>query len=307
MIERVTIVGRGALGIMLADAFERELGPEGVCFLADGERLERYRREGTYYNGEKRDFRFSDGSGETAQLLIFAVKATALEQAMDLAAPVVGEDTIILSALNGVESEEILALRFGWEKVLYMVTQGLDPMREDNRVLCAHRGPIHIGIPEEDYFDRSEKADLAVEVFQRAGLAVQREEDILHRIWCKFMLNVGVNQVCTAMDVPFGGVQQPGLARETMIAAMNEARKVGACQGVLVTQKDLQEYVALVDAVAPEGMPSMRQDALAHRKTEVETFAGQVLDMAERYGMQVPVNRKLYDTIRAMEDSWENS
>ena len=95
MIERVTIVGRGALGIMLADAFERELGPEGVCFLADGERLERYRREGTYYNGEKRDFRFSDGSGETAQLLIFAVKATALEQAMDLAAPVVGEDTII--------------------------------------------------------------------------------------------------------------------------------------------------------------------------------------------------------------------
>lgn len=180
-------------------------------------------------------------------------------------------------------------------------------MREDNRVLCAHRGTIHIGIPEEDYFDRSEKADLAVEVFQRAGLAVQREEDILHRIWCKFMLNVGVNQVCTAMDVPFGGVQQPGLARETMIAAMNEARKVGACQGVLVTQKDLQEYVALVDAVAPEGMPSMRQDALAHRKTEVETFAGQVLDMAERYGMQVPVNRKLYDTIRAMEDSWENS
>ena len=226
---------------------------------------------------------------------------------MDLAAPVVGEDTIILSALNGVESEEILALRFGWEKVLYMVTQGLDPMREDNRVLCAHRGTIHIGIPEEDYFDRSEKADLAVEVFQRAGLAVQREEDILHRIWCKFMLNVGVNQVCTAMDVPFGGVQQPGLARETMIAAMNEARKVGACQGVLVTQKDLQEYVALVDAVAPEGMPSMRQDALAHRKTEVETFAGQVLDMAERYGMQVPVNRKLYDTIRAMEDSWGNS
>ena len=303
MIERVTIVGRGALGIMLADAFERELGPEGVCFLADGERLERYRREGTYYNGEKRDFRFSDGSGETAQLLIFAVKATALEQAMDLAAPVVGEDTIILSALNGVESEEILALRFGWEKVLYMVTQGLDPMREDNRVLCAHRGTIHIGIPEEDYFDRSEKADL----FDRIGMPYSREEDILHRIWCKFMLNVGVNQVCTAMDVPFGGVQQPGPARETMIAAMNEARKVGACQGVLVTQKDLQEYVALVDAVAPEGMPSMRQDALAHRKTEVETFAGQVLDMAERYGMQVPVNRKLYDTIRAMEDSWENS
>lgn len=37
-----------------------------------------------------------------------------------------------------------------------------------------------------------------------------------------------------------------------MIAAMNEARKVGACQGVLVTQKDLREYVAVLDSLNPE-------------------------------------------------------
>ena len=223
---------------------------------------------------------------------------------MDLAAPVVGEDTIILSALNGVESEEILALRFGWEKVLYMVTQGLDPMREDNRVLCAHRGTIHIGIPEEDYFDRSEKADLAVEVFQRAGLAVQREEDILHRIWCKFMLNVGVNQVCMAYETDYAGVQQPGEARETMIAAMNEVRKVSACQGVLLTQKDLQEYLAVVDSLTPASIPSMRQDGLARRKTEVEMFAGTVRTLADQYGMRVPVNETLHQKIKEMETNW---
>lgn len=44
--------------------------------------------------------------------------------------------------------------------------------------------------------------------------------------------------------------RRPG--RDTMIAAMNEARKVGACQGVLVTQKDLREYVAVLDSLNPE-------------------------------------------------------
>ena len=89
-----------------------------------------------------------------------------------------------------------------------------------------------------------------------------------------------------------------------MIAAMDEARKVGACQGVLVTQKDRAEYLAVMDALHPDGIPSMRQDGLARRRTEVDLFAGAVLELAARYGMQVPVNRMLYEKIKAMETSW---
>ena len=131
-----------------------------------------------------------------------------------------------------------------------------------------------------------------------------READILHRMWCKFMLNVGVNQVCMAYETNYGGVQQPGELRDLMIAAMDEARKVGACQGVLVTQKDRAEYLAVMDALHPDGIPSMRQDGLARRRTEVDLFAGAVLELAARYGMQAPVNRMLYEKIKAMETSW---
>ena len=141
-------------------------------------------------------------------------------------------------------------------------------------------------------------------LFRQAGVDARKEADILHRMWCKFMLNVGVNQVCMAYACGYGGVQAPGPARDTMIAAMNEARKVGACQGVLVTQKDLREYVAVLDSLNPEAMPSMRQDALAHRPSEVELFAGTVIQLAEFYGMQVPVNRALYQTIKEMETNW---
>ncbi|MFQ8928325.1 MAG: ketopantoate reductase family protein [Evtepia gabavorous] len=51
-------------------------------------------------------------------------------------------------------------------------------------------------------------------------------------------------------------------------------------------------------------MPTMRQDALAHRPREVELLAGTVIQLAEFYGMQVPVNRALYQTIKEMETNW---
>ena len=304
MPETITIVGLGAMGILFGDLAVKNLGADRVRFLASGERLARYRKDGAWCNGEKCDFHFSDGSDGPAQLLVFAVKAPDLEDAIALAAPVVDRDTVILSLLNGVTSEEILEQAFGPEKVLYTVTQGMDAVREGNRLTYHTPGSMFLGIPQEDYFDREEKLTETLDLLRRAGLPFVREEDILHRMWCKFMLNVGVNQVCMAFETDYGGVQQPGELRDLMIAAMDETRKVGACQGVLVTQKDRAEYLAVMDGLHPRGIPSMRQDGLAHRRTEVDLFAGAVLEMAARYGMNAPVNRMLYDKIKAMETSW---
>ena len=277
MIENVTIVGMGALGILYGDLMERTLGPGHVRFIAEGERLTRLQQEGAWCNGRKCDFTVTDNTGEEAELLLFAVKMTALDEAMELAAPLVGEDTVILSLLNGVTSEEHIGQTFGPGKILYCVAQGMDAVREENRLTYTQAGKLYLGLPEEDYFDRGEKLDAVLEFLQR---------------------------VCMAYGCTYGQVQKPGEARDTMIAAMHEARKVGACQGVLVTQKDLYDYLALLDTMPSDAMPSMAQDALAHRPSEVEAFAGTVLDLAKFYGMQAPVNQKLYDTIRETEANW---
>lgn len=304
MIESVTIVGMGALGILYGNALVKHLGADRVRFLADGERLARYRQAEVLCNGEKCAFHITDSREEPAQLLIFAVKGPALEEAMALAAPCVGEDTVILSVLNGVTSEEALSQAFGPEKVIYGVAQGMDAMRQGTSLTYTHPGILFLGLPEEDYFDRGDKLEAVYQLFQQAGVDVRKEADILHRMWCKFMLNVGINQVCMAYECDYGAAQVPGQIRETMIAAMNEARKVGACQGVLVTQKDLQEYLTVLDGLDPKAMPSMRQDGLAHRPSEVDLFAGTVLKLADFYGMQAPANRMLYDKIREIETNW---
>ena len=127
------------------------------------------------------------------------------------------------------------------------------------------------------------------------------DPDILHRLWSKFMLNVGVNQVVMVYEGNYGTIQRPGPARDRMIAAMREVIPLSRLEGVPVTEDDLAFYVDLMDTLSPEGMPSMRQDGLAHRKSEVELFAGTVCRLAHRHGLAVPVNEALYRTVKEME------
>ena len=139
-------------------------------------------------------------------------------------------------------SEETLSQAFGPEKVLYAVAQGMDAVREDNRLTCTQEGTLFLGVPEEDYFDRGDKLEAVWSLFRQAGVDARKEADILHRMWCKFMLNVGVNQVCMAYACGYGGVQRP--ARSGYHDCGHERGPQGrSLQGVLVTQKDLREYV----------------------------------------------------------------
>ena len=118
------------------------------------------------------------------------------------------------------------------------------------------------------------------------------------------MLNVGVNQAVMIYKGTYGTVQHPGEARELMKAAMREVIVLAEKENVNLTEKDLEEYVSLLDTLDPNGMPSMRQDGVVHRKSEVELFSGTVLSLAKKHGVPVPVNQKIYEIIRDMESKY---
>ena len=90
-----------------------------------------------------------------------------------------------------------------------------------------------------------------------------------------------------------------------MLAAMREAQMIAGLEGHAITDDEFDEWVALLDSFAPEGKPSMRQDGEAHRKREVELFAGTMLRLAKKHGVDVPVNGMLYEKIREMESEYE--
>ena len=100
-IKTSALIGLGALGIL----FGRKM--PGVQVIADEDRIARYSAEPVVCNGEACSFRYvTPAEGKPVDLLLVAVKATVLEQAIQDIAKFVGPDTVILSVLNGITSEE---------------------------------------------------------------------------------------------------------------------------------------------------------------------------------------------------------
>ena len=302
-IERIAIVGMGALGVLYGNYLTEHLGRERVGFVVNAERRERYGRMEISANGHCCDFRLIDANetGDPADLVIFAVKATALQQAMEDAAGQIGPDTVLLSVLNGITSERLLEQRFGGKNVVYCVAQGMDAVKLGGALTYTVMGQLCIGVPSEE---KLPALDAVCALFDRIGMPYSREADILHRLWGKFMLNVGVNQVVMVFEGTYGTIQAPGRPREMMIAAMREVLELSKYEGVKLTEDDLNFYVELMNTMSPQGMPSMRQDGLAHRRSEVELFSGTVCRLAKKHGLSVPVNEWLYARVREMEAAY---
>jgi 2-dehydropantoate 2-reductase len=71
--------------------------------------------------------------------------------------------------------------------------------------------------------------------------------------------------------------------------------------GVNLGEQDLDGWYAVLNTLSPEGKTSMLQDIEAGRKTEVEVFAGKVVELGKRHGIPTPVNQTVLSIIHVLE------
>lgn len=299
-IKNVTIIGMGGLGTMFGYQIQNKIGRENVSFLMDEVRYQKNKDAVYKVNGEPYDFRIiTPAEAKPADLIIVATKATGFAEALDTMAPAVGPDTIIISAINGVMSEEILAERFGAEKVIHAVAQGMDATFFGHELNYKKPGVFCLGIIDPAMQGKLEALDA---FFNSIDFVHTIENDIRHRIWSKFMLNVGVNQACMVFETGYGGISEEGsLPRLVMVSAMREAKLVSNAEGITLTEDDLVGYVDLMASLSPESMPSMAQDRVNKKRSEVELFAGTVIRLAKKHGFIVPTNEYLYKRVMEIE------
>lgn len=310
-IGNVAIVGFGSLGAMYAGCFGAAMGPERVFVVADTARTERYRAEAATFNGEpiRVTYLTYDEAAERAaedpfDVVLYAVKYGALPEAIEQSAPLVGPDTAIISVLNGVTSEEVLAERFGWDRVLLCVAQQMDSRKVGATVTAGCVGVMALGV--HDAQDAAQRANLerVAEWLTAIDQPFITPDDIRHQLWGKLICNVGVNQACAVYDCCFSGIHAPGEAREAMIAAMREVAAVGRAEGVGLTEEDVAYWLDIIDHLNPEGLPSLRQDVLARRPTEVELFSGTINRLGAAHGIPTPQNERFYAAIKELESSF---
>lgn len=302
-INRMTIIGRGAIGLLYGSIAAATLGNDAVEYVMDDDRFARHEGEQIRVLGQPCNLptvRAEDA--KPAELLLLAVKASGLDTALDLAAPLVGPKTRIVSLLNGITSEERCAERFGWPGVVPATAQGLDATYLDHNLRYSCAGHIHIGAGNKT--SPAAVADVA-DFFERAGVPHIVEEDIRHRLWAKLMLNVGVNQTTMVFGGTYGSVTTDPEQVRCFVAAMREVRAVAAAEGVTLTEEELTGMFELCASMAPDGMPSMAQDRVARRPTEVEEFSGTICRLGQKHHVLTPQNAWLHERVRQIEASWQ--
>ncbi|MDD2970961.1 MAG: ketopantoate reductase family protein [Lachnospiraceae bacterium] len=296
-IENVDIVGLGALGTMYADFFTKKLGKEHVRILSDGKRAEKYIEKGNYFNGKRCDFQYVNVSKEerASELLIVAVKYGALPGAIREVKHLINDNTVIISVLNGIQSEHDLAEAFGEEKIIYCIAQKMDALKEGNKASCKNKGELALGVM---HGGKVENLKRITDLFDELKFPYVCPENMQKAMWSKLLCNVGVNQTVTFYEGTYATVQKRGEARNMMKAAMEEVVLVANAEGVKLTKKDVKEWVSIIDSLNPDGEPSMRQDSKADRPTEVALFAGTICRLAREHGIDVPVNEKFLHTLK---------
>ncbi|HHY25235.1 MAG TPA: 2-dehydropantoate 2-reductase [Desulfitobacterium dehalogenans] len=294
-IKTVAIIGLGAMGILYGSHLTKRMPQADLRIIADQQRIDRYIKDSIFCNGQQCEFHYVTPEEKTspADLVLFTVKHSGLEDAIRAVKNQVGKNTLIVSALNGITSEARIGQAYGHDKVLYSVAQGMDAVKEGNRLTYAHMGFLCFG--DRELGSSSSKVKRVADFFAKMEFPYLVDTDMPKRLWGKLMLNVGVNQAVAVYGSNYGVIQREGQARDTMIAAMREVMVLAEKEDIDLSEADLDYWLGVLSQLSPEGKPSMRQDVEAGRYSEVELFAGTVIELGKKYGITTPVNQSLYD------------
>lgn len=300
-IKNILIIGLGAIGSVYATQFH-DFDKNCVKILLDKSRFKKYSKNGVVVNGKKYDFNYilDTDTNYKADLILIATKSPDFEKASEMIKNFVNEDTIIMSLLNGISSEEILFKKYGCEKVLYSYFIGCAVMRSGLETNFDRMGTLVFG--EEKNVQYSQNVQNIKNLFDKVGIIYQIPEDMLASLWKKFVINIGINQTSAALHAPYSVLQKSKHARKIANDLMEEAVQIADKIGIQGSESFIQAAFGLIDGAPPDAKTSMLQDVEHQRETEVDVFAGEVCKLGKKYNVPTPKNELVLDIIKSIDE-----
>lgn len=305
-IKNVLICGIGAVGSIYANKIN-EYKAENLRVLVDKERFKRYKNFPKIFNGKKLYFNYilPETKDFKADLIIIATKYNGFNEAVNNIENFIKEDTVILSLLNGVTSEEILAQKYGFKHLLLSYFIGHSAMRNGDNITHDGVGRIVFGAGGKCNSENSSENIIRVKnFFDKAQIDYEIPKDMYHSLWLKYMLNISSNQPSAILKLTFGQMQANPKFINFMLEIMKEVQILAEREGVNNTDIIIEEAVQSFKKMTPEGKTSMLQDIEAHRKTEVEMFAGHIVELGKKYNIPTPYNKILGEMIDILQSSF---
>lgn len=305
---KVCIVGAGAIGGFIGTRLAATQAAQ-VCAIARGATLEALRKHGwrleqggallqapAHAVADARELGPQD-------LVVIAVKGPALPALAPTLAPLLGPETLVLPAMNGVpwwfaslpsnDPEGEVTAALPREQVIGCVVHASTATPEPGRVLHRMGQGLIVGEPAGG---RSARAQRVADLLARAGFDATHSADVRRDLWYKLWGNLTMNPVSAITGASGDRILADPLVRGFCSAAMREAAEVGARIGCPIEQSPEDRHA--VTAKLGPFRTSMLQDVEAGRPIELDAIVGAVRELGAQVGVATPSIDALFGLTR---------
>ena len=300
-IQSVAILGAGAVGcyVLWGLADKAAANPLQLGVVAEGSRAERLRQNGCTINGQVYHQQvWTPQQAHGVDLLIVALKYGALPGALDSIRTIVSERTVVMSLMNGVDSEELIAAQVGAAHVLPALIK-VASHRTGDGVRFDPETTIGIIYGELTAPFDSDRVQAVRALFADTGIHFRVTEHIREEIWSKFRLNVCNNLPQAILGAGVGCYRDSVHMKAISDGLRRELEAIATARGIDLRIADAVSHGCAVPATARY---STLQDLDAGRHTEIDMFSGALMRMGKELGIPTPYNEYTYHMIKAMEE-----
>ena len=297
-IQSVAILGAGAVGSYIIWGLSKKANIR-LGVIAEGDRARRLKESGCAINGAVyRPEVWTPQEAQGVDLLVVALKYGSLPGALESIKTAVGSNTVVMSLMNGVDSEELIAAQVGAEHLLYSFIKVASHKEADGY----HFDPdATLGVIYGERFApfESERVKAVRELFTDSGVNFRVTEHIQEEMWSKFRLNVCNNLPQAILGAGVGCYRDSVHMKAISDGLRRELEAIATARGIDLRIADAVSHGCAVPATARY---STLQDLDAGRHTEIDMFSGALMRMGKELGIPTPYNEYTYHMIKAMEE-----
>jgi 2-dehydropantoate 2-reductase len=306
---KICIYGAGAIGGYMAACLDRA-GAE-VSLIARGPHLAAIREKGLRLikDGQQSEHRLraTDNPAELGEqdYIILALKAHGIPHIIDQMKPLLGEDTAIVSAVNGLpwwyfyhantgtvlDNQPLQSVdpggriyrEIGAERAIGCVVYPACEIAEPGVIQHMDGERFSLGEPSGE---ASERVKTLSQLLIAGGLKAPQKKRIRDEIWVKLWGNCSFNPVSALTGASLDEIGNDPACRHLVHSIMAECQQIGEAIGVRfnVSIEDRIDGAARIIG----HKPSTRQDIEAGRPLEIDPLVTAVLELADRLGIKAP-------------------
>lgn len=319
---RFAIVGAGAIGAFAGAMLARS--GEDVTLIARGPHLLAMQRYGVRVRGEIGEFAAHPTATDDpaavgpVDVVLLTLKAHSLTAMAPRLAPLMGPDTCVLSAQNGIPWWYFYHHGGEWEGTHLetvdpgaVIGQSMDPSRVIGCVVYPSTTIVEPGIVwhiegtrfaiGEPDGSKSERCRRIADSFIKAGLRCPIRTNIRHDMWVKLMGNVAYNPISALTRATLIEIVQCPETRELAAAIMAEAESVAGKLGIDIGVS-IEQRLEGAQKVGHH-KTSMLQDVETGRPMELEAIVGAVVELGNKMGLSLPYTNSVYACVKLLEQS----